>query len=81
MTIGTPQALDSFTDDFRRLTRTARAWTSQITDAVNAVQSSGSTADRPTRGLYQGRYYFDTTLGQPIWWTGSAWVDALGTPA
>jgi hypothetical protein len=29
-----------------------------------------------------GCLYFDTTLaaaGKPIWWTGTAWVDATGT--
>lgn len=42
-----------------------------------------TTANRPT-GLTSsdaGVQYFDTTLaaaGKPIWWTGSAWVDATG---
>ena len=26
----------------------------------------------------KGTYYFDTTLGKPIWWNGTAWVDATG---
>lgn len=43
---------------------------------------SGTTAQRPAlQGRDQGVQYFDTTLaanGKPIWWTGSAWVDALG---
>lgn len=29
--------------------------------------------------VYNGYYYFDTTLNKPIWWNGSAWVDATGT--
>lgn len=33
---------------------------------------------RPTKGLYNGKQFFDTTLNKPIWWTGSAWVDATG---
>lgn len=43
-----------------------------------------TTANRPT-GLTSsdaGVQYFDTTLaanGKPIWWTGTAWVDATGT--
>jgi hypothetical protein len=38
---------------------------------------SGTTANRP---IWQtpGMSYFDTTLGKPIWWSGSAWVDAAG---
>jgi hypothetical protein len=43
------------------------------------VVTSGTTAARPT-GLNAttdvGYSYFDTTLGAPIWWTGSAWMVA-----
>lgn len=54
----------------------ARAW--QI---LSAAEEAGLTANRPTANLWTGRPYFDTTLGQPIWWDGAAWVDATGTPA
>lgn len=37
-----------------------------------------STADRPT-GALVGDSVFDTTLGHPIWWDGSDWVDAAGS--
>lgn len=40
---------------------------------------SGSTADRPTTNLFNGLCYFDTTLGKPIWRSGSSWKDASGT--
>lgn len=46
-----------------------------------AIARSGNTAARPTSptfGLYSGFTYFDTTLTKPIWWTGSAWIDATG---
>ncbi len=36
---------------------------------------SGTTAQRPT-SPYIGSMFFDTTLGQPIWWNGTAWVAA-----
>lgn len=39
--------------------------------------ASGSTAARPSNAT-TGTLYFDTTLGMPVWWTGTAWVDALG---
>jgi hypothetical protein len=45
---------------------------------------SGTTGARPTvptDGLRIGLSYFDTTLGLPIWWTGSGWVDATGVSA
>jgi hypothetical protein len=42
----------------------------------------GTTANRPTLGVNDALYdYLDTTLdadGKPIWWTGTAWVDATG---
>jgi len=42
------------------------------------VQNSGTTANRPTKGLYTGKPYFDTTLGKPIWYKTAGWVDATG---
>jgi hypothetical protein len=55
----------------------------RLADLVSDLTSSGATADRPTVGLYAGKTYFDTTLGQPIWYDQAAgvWVDATGTPA
>ena len=41
--------------------------------------SAGITADRPATSLQVGQQYFDTTLGIPIWWDGTNWVDATGT--
>lgn len=43
----------------------------------------GTTADRHAGvevPLIVGQMYFDTDLGIPIWWNGSAWVDVTGTP-
>lgn len=37
----------------------------------------GTTAQRPSASL--GQRYYDTTLGKPIWWNGTAWKDASGT--
>lgn len=39
----------------------------------------GTTAARPTYLIYAGYPYFDTTLGKPIWYDGSGWVDSSGT--
>lgn len=45
----------------------------------------GPTADRPDNLTLTetGYFYFDTTLGMPIWWKGatSSWVKADGTAA
>jgi hypothetical protein len=42
----------------------------------------GNTASRPTlTAAHVGAMHLDTTLGadgKPIWWTGTAWVDATG---
>lgn len=42
---------------------------------------SGTTPSRPGGTPPTGFMYFDTTLGKPIWYDGSGWVDANGTPA
>jgi len=45
--------------------------------------SRGPTLARPTPafpGILVGQQYFDTDLGYPIWWDGSQWIDANGTP-
>ena len=47
--------------------------------SVLATVASGTTANRPTQDLQIGQYYFDTTLGHPIWYDGTDWVDADGT--
>lgn len=63
------------------------AWMSWFSNlAAVAVPKSGTTADRPTKGLYPGMQYFDTSLGangKPIWVNkdASGWVYADGTAA
>lgn len=60
-------------------------WFGKLHLLVNASVQSGTTANRPTQGLYTGRFYFDTSLaagvGKPIWRNAAntAWVDATGT--
>ena len=43
------------------------------------VPSSGTTANRPIDVLQVGQFYFDTTLGIPIWYNGTVWKNASGT--
>jgi hypothetical protein len=47
------------------------------------AQESGSSVGRPSLldTTYVGFVWFDTTLGKPIWWNGTGWVDATGTSA
>lgn len=61
--------------DQRRITDTP-------TDALQVVNRryvtlNGPSASRPTSSVI-GQFYFDTTLGQPIWWGGTSFVDADG---
>jgi hypothetical protein len=58
-----------------------RLYFSQL-DAYNSatsIPSAGITAARPAQQLQVGQFYFDTTLGYPIWYDGTDWVDATGT--
>ena len=51
------------------------AWGDWKTDTVLPRTTLG----RPTSNLHIGLMVFDTTLGKPIWWNGTNWVDATGT--
>jgi len=42
------------------------------------VGDNGITGERPTVTAI-GYQYFDVTLGYPIWWNGTNWVNASGT--
>ena len=61
------------------------AWYGAVGRLCNALTRSGVTANRPTKGLYIGMPYFDTTLaagaGKPIWYNGTIWVLSDGTAA
>lgn len=62
---------------------TARKITDTPTDNLSVVNRgyvtmNGTTSNRPT-GSVLGQSYFDTTLGKPVWWNGTSFVDATGT--
>lgn len=42
------------------------------------VFPTGSTGSRPT-GPVTGQRFFDITIGLPIWWNGTNWINAAGT--
>jgi len=46
---------------------------------ATATPNYGTTVNRPTANQQIGQFYFDTTLGYPIWWNGTKWVNASGT--
>ena len=46
-----------------------------VSDGSSTTRTYGTTAQRPTLTTNDvGFMYFDTTIGSPIWWDGSAWV-------
>lgn len=48
---------------------------------IVSAQQSGTTAQRPTKVLWIGRRYFDTTLGKPVYIRSvgpAVWVDGAG---
>jgi hypothetical protein len=58
-------------------------WLSDLAGIVNGLQKEGPTARRPVAVPYLGFFYYDTTLGKPIWAKTQApatWVDATGAP-
>lgn len=64
-----------------QLTNALRLYFNQIDNFTQnvTVPPSGATANRPTERLEVGQYYFDTTLGIPIWYDGTNWINAAGT--
>lgn len=64
---------------------TDRKVTDTPTDSLSVVNRkfvtlNGVTATRPTSSV-AGQFFFDTSLGKPVWYSGATWVDATGTPA
>jgi hypothetical protein len=78
--IGSPPMRDQV-DSERGVTTPWAAWFWQSYHLLFALGQSGTTAKRPTDGLWVGRTYFDTTLGKPIWYSGTGWIKADGTAA
>ena len=56
-------------------------WFFRVNTVVQTLQQWGTTADRPTFNLWPGRFYYDTTLGKPVWvhsTNPTVWHDAAG---
>lgn len=66
------------------MTKAWAEWCTSVFYICFDQQASGTTAQRPTKCLYVGKYYFDTTIGKPIWLktvATNSWVKADGTAA
>lgn len=56
-------------------------WFNLAHQTITAARQSGATADRPTKLLWVGRRFFDTTLGLPVYLKSvrpDVWVDSTG---
>lgn len=56
--------------------KTLQGW--MIQGLVGTTQSLGSLPSL-IGAITTGQHAFNTDLGKPVWWNGSAWVDAAGT--
>lgn len=64
------------------LTRSAVEYLSLVQLVADTLTQSGTTAQRPSTRLWVGRFYYDTTIGLPIWVSAVTpsivWKDAAG---
>lgn len=51
----------------------------KVVEQADLENASYLTANRPTENLYVGMQIFDIDLGIPIFYNGTAWVNASGT--
>lgn len=75
-----PDFASAVADD--KLTPPMVQWMARVNAIANALQESGTTANRPTVNLWIGRQYFDTTINKPIYVSAvrpTVWRDAAGT--
>ena len=73
--------MGAMVDDNRLPTLPWVQFFSRVLRIVRTGQESGTTALRPTSGVWVGRFYFDTTLNKPIWVktvSPLVWIDATG---
>jgi len=74
-----PAEYDQRRDD--QLNQNLRIYFNNLDAFLTAISTpqNGTTANRPTQNLQIGQFYFDTTLGYPIWYNGTVWKNASGT--
>lgn len=52
----------------------------ELKDIKNGGNPYGSTSERPSLiSSDKGFMFYDATLGKPIWWNGTRWIDANGS--
>ena len=75
-------APDNYTPQFEnQILNVLRLYFNQLNNfsQATATPDNGTTVNRPTANQQIGQFYFDTTLGYPIWWNGKKWVNSSGS--
>lgn len=74
-----PIEYDQRRDD--QLNQNLRIYFNNLDAFLTAISTpqNGTTANRPTLNLQVGQFYYDTTLGIPIYWNGTVWKNSSGT--
>jgi hypothetical protein len=74
-----PIEYDHRRDD--QLNQNLRIYFNNLDAFLTAISTpqNGTTANRPTLNLQIGQFYYDTTLGIPIYWNGTVWKNSSGT--
>ena len=62
-----------FTTGFRIIPRKINRM-KNMTYVTVPIIHSGATENRPTEHVIVGQMYFDTTLGAPVFWNGTEWI-------
>ena len=68
-TTGYPVFTDGFKIKPRKINRMKN-----MTYVTVPIIHSGATENRPTEHLVVGQMYFDTTVGAPVFWNGTEWI-------
>ena len=69
------EEVENIQEDLSSLQNTVNSLSNRISNLENQV-GAGGTVRPATPYLYQ--VFFDSNLGQPIWWSGEDWVDSEG---
>jgi hypothetical protein len=56
-------------------------WIDRVQTILAAITGNGTTANRPNTYAFTGQPYFDTDVGQPVFWNGTTWVTWSGPAA
>ena len=78
MAVITPPPLEEEFDKDGAVSQPWQSWTKSVYTIANSVSQSGITANRPAQ-KFVGQQFFDTTLGQPIFSNGTAWITISGS--